>query len=268
MSRNHRLDWIRVETNFEEHPQAIAAGFMGCTVYQFLCRVAGAFGMTDGQIKALYLSDAWLLRRSNGASLDFIRAGIADACRAGLLIRDGDELIIPDFSRFIGLDTTRKQEYRNERKQETKPECPGTVPGLSANVPHPTLPNPTLRDVPNEPEQATPLPPPGGTPAPAKPGRARPSSNHRINLNVETWRFEGITEADKEAFRALAPACDVDEQIAKCEAECRLNEHYRKKLDWSRALGNWMKIAQRKAEGRSFATSGKPNLFPRYGEPG
>lgn len=123
---------------------------MGCTVYQFLCRVAGAFGMLDGRIKAMYLTDSWLIRRSNGATIDFIRQGIRDCCRAGLAVRDGDELILPDFHRFIGWDTARKQEYRSQQKQETKPECPRTVPVLSENVPHPTLPNPTLPDPTNE----------------------------------------------------------------------------------------------------------------------
>lgn len=157
MSRNGRLDWVRSETNFDEHPQAIAAGFEGCTIFQALCRVSGAFGL-GGRVKAMYLTESWLCRRLNGATPDFVRAGVAACIRSGLVTRDGDSVIIPDWDRFIGSDTARKQEQRSKQKQPVGKDCPGIVPDSPQMSPtDPTYPT----DETNELEPPSP-PPEGG----------------------------------------------------------------------------------------------------------
>lgn len=83
------------------------------------------------------------------------------------------------------------------------------------------------------------------TPDGDKSKKQKPVYDKRINLNVETWELEGITDADKVKWAALAPACKPDEVLQSFVEYAQTNPQWlNKRLQtgaWSAAISTWFR---------------------------
>lgn len=244
MSRSGRLEWVRIDTNIDEHPQIIAAGFEGSTVFQLCIRVSGAFGL-GGHLHGFYRSPVFLARRL-GTTPHFVEVGIAKCLEVELLINDGDDLVIPTIARFNGSDTARKQEYRANKINALPtnvPDNPGqsrTVPVMSQVVPYDT--NGTVRDGTNKTNEQVSTPTESLAPSPRK---AKAPKHDKPALNMETWEWVNLTPDIRQAWSQDYPAIDIDDELRKARAWVRADPT-RKKTNWQKFLANWFSRAQDK----------------------
>lgn len=68
---------------------------------------------------------------------------------------------------------------------------------------------------------------------------ARSGPAARIVLNRDTRKWEGITDADRDAWEEMAPGVDVDVQLAKAANWCLTNGKRGRKKDYARFLSGW-----------------------------
>lgn len=74
-----------------------------------------------------------------------------------------------------------------------------------------------------------------------KPRRMAPGARQRITIGPPDFVFEGITDGDLEAYRALG--VDVEKEILKAQAWVRMrwrSEKLAVRKDWAKFLTNWL----------------------------
>lgn len=121
MSRDGKLKYIQMDCNISSHPEHRVAGFWGTTVFRELVLVSGEFGLR-GRIPPKYANPEWIADRlGRGAHAEAVREGIASAVRAGLLLQDGQDLVIPDWYRWCGGHTAYQAKSRGTTDRPADP---------------------------------------------------------------------------------------------------------------------------------------------------
>ena len=120
------MDWVKVSTSADSHPQMLAAGWWGREVFFLVLRVSGNFRL-NGRLPEHYrdpafLADFWRLDPDLGEPCALINRGLNGAISAGLLRRDAEtgDLIIDGWERAYGLDPTHAERQRRYRERQQK----------------------------------------------------------------------------------------------------------------------------------------------------
>jgi hypothetical protein len=117
------MEYLKIDPRLDEHPDVLDAGFIGATVFQVILRTCASFDKR-GRLPKKF-SPAWLARRLNigddETSLPpetFVRIGIERCVSAGLLERDGEDLIIPGWERFYTENVPGAERTRSWRQRQ------------------------------------------------------------------------------------------------------------------------------------------------------
>lgn len=111
-----RLQWVRLDTDIDDLPEAITAGYHGCSVWYALARISGQFGL-EGVIPTRFANPAYLARRL-GAPVDAMQAGLDAIVATGIATRDNTNAIVIDMERFISPAVTMMRERRAAEKAD------------------------------------------------------------------------------------------------------------------------------------------------------
>jgi hypothetical protein len=170
------MEYLKIDPRLDEHPDVLDAGFIGATVFQVILRTCASFDKR-GRLPKKF-SPAWLARRLNigddETSLPpetFVRIGIERCVSAGLLERDGEDLIIPGWERFYTENVPGAERTRSWRQRQRDARDAGTSRGDEQRLSDATP--PTYSTHPQD--KVSEAPPPKPTPVPApvtdEPGR-------------------------------------------------------------------------------------------------
>lgn len=123
------MEFLKIDPRLDEHPDVIEAGFAGSTVFQAILRACASFDKR-GRLPSKF-SALWLARRMGLTAEDsslppetFVRLGIDRCVKAGLLLQDGGELVIPGWERFYTAPLSgaeRMQSYRERQRKQSEP---------------------------------------------------------------------------------------------------------------------------------------------------
>lgn len=86
-------------------------------------------------------------------------------------------------------------------------------------------------------------------------GSSAAPSKIKINLNLETYRWENITDEDLSRWKVAYPACDSTIELAKAAEWIRANPT-KVKSNWLRFLTNWFSRSQE----RGGSNGNKPSI--------
>lgn len=118
------MEHLRIDPRLDNHPDVLNAGFAGACVFQVVLRAIAEFDK-HGRLPGKF-GPRWLVRRMNieasdvgSAPEDFVMGGIERCVRAGLLQREGEDLIVPGWERFYmpavsGAERTKKWREKNK----------------------------------------------------------------------------------------------------------------------------------------------------------
>lgn len=124
------MEHLRLDPRFRRQPKPKKAGWLGREVYLFLLQVSADYdlrGRLGPSRDVEWLADEWMTSRSDEEALEailkvsipeLIKIGIEQATGAGLLVRDGDELVLDgweDFYKPSKSDAQRSAEYRSRK---------------------------------------------------------------------------------------------------------------------------------------------------------
>lgn len=123
------MEWYRRYSNLSSHPQIIRAGFWGRIVFDALCEVSAEFDL-GGLISDDFYDAQFLIRRlglhaqaiGGMAPEAVIAAGLNGCLKAGLLVREGNAVVIDGWDRkqpkTPTKSTTRVRAYRERKRSE------------------------------------------------------------------------------------------------------------------------------------------------------
>jgi hypothetical protein len=126
------MEHLRIDPRLDNHPDVLNAGFAGACVFQVILRAIAEFDK-HGRLPGKF-GPRWLVRRMNLEESDvasppesFVTGGIERCVRAGLLTREGEDLIVPGWERFYTptqSNAERQANYRERLKEKGKQQEP------------------------------------------------------------------------------------------------------------------------------------------------
>jgi hypothetical protein len=280
-----QMRWFRLDCDIDQLPKARKAGYGGVAIWLALARVSAQFDL--GNRITPEFADPEFLADHLRTTADRISADIAAAIRAGLVSLDADGSLVLDMDRFLSPDTAKKRAQR-AAAAGTVPDCPGQQ-GTGRDCPS-TEQNRTEQDRTNRTDKtgqkhdleidrtlgggspgevAADEPPPQAatTPAPIPTPKPRKDPLKHVTLDEDTWAFVGITTADREDWRLVAPDVNIDREliglITHCQSKASFLNKYRNGR-WVCTIKKWMMRAQGFAE---KAGSAAPRVLRRTDDP-
>lgn len=142
--------WVRVDCAFDEHPDVLEAGFYGATVFLFLVRRAGLFGL-EGRLPAKHVTPKYIAAVMRAPAIADIEAGLEAAIGVGLLKReDNGDIVIPGWQEYQNPGTIRQRKFaQNKAKEQGWPEyLEDTCEGEAEGAEPPAQPAPSKTQVP------------------------------------------------------------------------------------------------------------------------
>jgi len=278
-----RLEWVRLDCDIDDLPEAIAAGYHGSSVWYALARISGQFGL-EGVIPGKFANANYLARRL-GAPVEAMAEGLSAVVHAGIGQWDDGYLVI-DMERFtnpaVRMMRERRARDRANRPSDAESLVNGNEPLVTvhnSNEPLVTVHNrnttrrdetrhnsnrtsqidPTLGG--DKPDPAADEPPQAATPA-TTPKPKKPDPLKHITLNESTWAFDGITNEDRAAWAKDAPHVNLDRELSAMLAYAQTHPGklaaWRKGGRWVSTIAAWMIRAQQFAEKRPGGTATVP----------
>lgn len=127
------MEYLKLAPDIDTDPHIEEAGWCAARVYELLLKVSGAKDL-HGRLSPEFVKPAWLAKRWNLTRddlpgldpADFISNGVTRLIRAGLLIQDGQALVIKGWEKFYKPSKTGAQRTRDWRdKLKVGDECDG-----------------------------------------------------------------------------------------------------------------------------------------------
>lgn len=290
-----QMRWFRLDCDIDQLPKARKAGYGGVAIWLALARVSAQFDL--GNRITPEFADPEFLADHLRTTADRISADIAAAIRAGLVSLAADGSLLIDMDRFVSPDTAKKRTQR-AAATGTVPDCPGqqgTVPdcpgqqGTGRDCPS-TEQNRTEQDRTNRTDKtgqkhdleidrtlgggspgevAADEPPPQAatTPAPIPTPKPRKDPLKHVTLDEDTWTFDGITTADREDWRLVAPDVNIDRELVALINHAQSKPSFlnaKRNGRWVCTIKSWMMRAQGFAE---KAGSAAPRVLRRTDDP-
>lgn len=118
------MEYLKVDPRFDEHPDVEAAGWAAGQLFHFLLRLSARLDLR-GRFDARRQDPAWLARKWNLACdmlnetpENFVRVALAALESHGLLVRDGEDLLIAGWEKFYSPPKSAAERQHDKRERE------------------------------------------------------------------------------------------------------------------------------------------------------